>query len=90
MEDPSHYPGNTRKNNRRRGSAGINTASENPSAQEIKDGPKKANSGRRRFEANRDPEGEERGYTTDQRTTEIGQGSIGDHPKFHHIGTRGK
>jgi hypothetical protein len=62
----------SRKNNRRRGRAGRNTASRNPSAQETKNGPRKDNTDRRRAKEDRDPEGEEGEYTTDQGTTETG------------------
>jgi hypothetical protein len=70
MEDPNHYLGSVGNNNRRRGRTGGNIASGNPSAQETMNGPRQANSGRRRVQADRDPEGEERDYTVDQWTVE--------------------
>jgi hypothetical protein len=60
MEDPIHSLGSTRRTRRRRSNAGRNTASTNPSAQETKDGPKQANSGKRRGKDDRDLEGAER------------------------------
>jgi hypothetical protein len=44
----------------------------NPSAQETKNGPRQDNTERRRAKEDRDPEGEEGEYTTDQGTTETG------------------
>jgi hypothetical protein len=75
MEDPNHYPGSTENNNRRRGRTCRNVASRNPSAQETMNGPRQADSGRRRVKENRDPEGEERDYTVDQWTTKQAKGA---------------
>jgi hypothetical protein len=61
MNGESHpFLRSTRKNNRRRGSAGGNTASTNPSAQETKNRPKQDDSGRRRVKVDSNPEGVER------------------------------
>jgi hypothetical protein len=70
MEDPNHYPGSTENNNRRRGRTDGNIASGNPSAQKTKNRPRQADSGRRGVKQDMTPEGPERDYTTDQRTTE--------------------
>jgi hypothetical protein len=70
MEDPNHYLRITGNNSRRRGSAGGNTAFGSPSAQETKDRPKQVDSGRRRVKADRDLEGAERDYISDQQTIE--------------------
>jgi hypothetical protein len=72
MEDPSHYPKSARKKSRRRGNTGGNIDSRSPSAQETKDGPKQDESGRIRGKIDRNPEGEERDHTTNQRTSETG------------------
>jgi hypothetical protein len=68
MEDSSSHPRLSRKNNKRRGRAGINTTSGNPSSQEMKNGPDKNNINKRRANEDRDPEqGKKDKYTTDQR-----------------------
>jgi hypothetical protein len=55
---------------RRRGRKGENAASENPSAQETKNGPRQVDSGRRRVEQDRNPKGPERDYIVNQWTVE--------------------
>jgi hypothetical protein len=89
MEDPIHYPGSTEKNNKRRGRAGGNAASKNPSAQETNNRPRQDNLGRQRIKEYRNPKKEERDYITDQRIVETGLGSAGDYPKSQHVGIRG-
>jgi hypothetical protein len=69
MEDPSHYLGSTRNNRRRRDRIGGNAGSGNPSSQEIKNGPRQADSGRRSVEQDRNLEGPERDYKNDKRST---------------------
>jgi hypothetical protein len=56
---PIHHPGSVGNDNRRRGRAGRNPAERNPSAQEMKDGPGKRNTDRRRANEDRDPEWKE-------------------------------
>jgi hypothetical protein len=54
------------KNNRRRGSAGGNTASTSPSTQETKNMPNQVNSYRGWLREARDPEREKRNHSADQ------------------------
>jgi hypothetical protein len=74
-------PRSCQKNCRRGGRAGRNIASGNPSAQEMKDGPAKKNTNKRRHNKDEDPEGEEGEYTTDQRAAETSIGHTRDHNK---------
>jgi hypothetical protein len=55
MEDPNYTQRSTGKNNRRRGCAGGDTASKNPSTQEQKNGPTQVNSGRQRLTTAKEP-----------------------------------
>jgi hypothetical protein len=70
MEDSTHHPGISIKDNRRRGRAGRNAASEN--AQETKNGLGKDNTNRIRDNEDRDLEGENGEYASGQRTIETG------------------
>jgi hypothetical protein len=75
MEDSNHTQRSTGTNNRRRGSAGGNTASKNPNTQETKNGPNQVDSGRGWLRAARDPEGEDKNHSADQWTTKPAEGA---------------
>jgi hypothetical protein len=89
MEDPIHYLGSTRKNNRRRGNAGGNIASEVPV-------PKKPRTGQNKM--TQEDEGSKKIGTQKgkKETTQLTNGQpkqdkgARDRPKPHHTGTRGK